>query len=154
MEFQEALARMDKRIRVACQRDRLPGLLPSEVRSEMLECLWRAAQTYEQDKNDSFDAWYFLLWNQHKARHLRSFFAQKRAQGHEVLTNFEMEAFHPLIEGPEASDSTPPSFVAGVVQRRVWAMLAAGYKPSEVRSMLNLSLRRYYGIIHEWRSAW
>ena len=141
---------MGSRLRKACYHDRLPGLLPGEVHAEMLEVLWLAASTYDPERNDSFPAWFYLRWTQHKSRYLRDFFALKRAAMETVLTDWEAEAFHPTVPGPDDLFSTPP-IDGGDTVNAMWQMIREGYRSNEVRSMLGLSLRAYYSIIHQWR---
>jgi len=122
---------------------RVPGLDPDDVASEMLVVLWKASQTYRPGAT-SFGTYWWSLWLNRRSDLAGSYYARKRV--HAISTDQVPDsAYYDRVE-PEAPVPTT------AVGRLIWKLLAAGEPGTEIRSLTDTSRRRYYDTIQEWRT--
>jgi hypothetical protein len=148
MEFAAVLQVRQQRIAKHANTQRVPGLAPDDVAQELTACLWRAFTTFTGEYSESrFNKYWWSIWLNRKADLIDHFFAGKRAAEITHLEPEELEALAPLVT---VRDVVPcPS--SDPVARAAWFMLQEGYQAQEVRKVLEISLRKFYGIIASWR---
>jgi hypothetical protein len=117
-----------------------------DVISEMLACLWQASSTYDPERPTTFGAYWWSLWLNRKTYYIRLWNAQKRV--HPVLLGEHIvEAGEYAVRLlPEPPPDAPPEAVA------IWVRLALGDERQDVLRDLGISKRRYYDILHSWRT--
>jgi hypothetical protein len=151
---------IDKIVRAG--RQRVPGMTKDEIKAEMIESLWNARMTYDRDLGVTFEAYWWSIWLHRKADLIKYSLRAKRDVRREILHGddwFADAEDEDVVERlpilwPVVADNNsipePPTTVP--VERRVWCLLAVGATRQEVLALCDLPKRRYYQIIHGWRT--
>lgn len=145
MSFAEAYEAYAQDIRTSALSQKVPGLDYDDVVSEMSICLWVATETYKAGSRTSFGSYWWSLWLNRRSDIAGAYHAGKRV--HPILTD------EPLVEGSYVAPEAPePPTGACAQDRVVWELLAAGDTATEVIADVELTRRRYYGIVGGWRN--
>jgi DNA-directed RNA polymerase specialized sigma24 family protein len=142
MDFDTAWAMYGPEIGRIALRQRVPGLDPDDVASEMSICLWRACRTFRPGATP-FGTYWWSLWLNRRSDIADAHYALKRVHGIPTDTLPERAYDDALFPMPPTKDEL------GVA---VWGALAAGDTPKEVQDDHGLSRRRYYDIIRGWQT--
>lgn len=145
MDFSDVYRRYSDDIRVTALSQRVPGLDYDDVVSEMTACLWKAWTTFDPHKGTTFGAYWWSTWLNRRTNITVAAYRQKRPKT--VL------AGEYIPEGRYLMDLLPhPPSGSTRKARKVWVLLAAGMKPSEVMEEVGMSRRTYYDLIRSWRN--
>jgi hypothetical protein len=129
-------------------RQPLPGLSYEERCAEIQLMLWRAYETW--DGRQAFDAFVPMVWHRTKYNIIRLWVRKlERVQ----LTDFYDDALTKTF----ADVMIPQCPLSDPLIQKIWALLALGFsprnKPPNILSILDISLRSYYGAIEQLRTA-
>src|SRR5574343_1155103 len=150
-DFAAEYARRKNEIDRLAHTQRVPGLDRDEVRAELLQALWRAFQAYDPGKGTTLGQLWWAVWMNRKVDLIAAFFAAKSPGPYTTTTDADfwtevLDTMHPFIDLADLCPSTDRT------ERAVWALLCQGFTGIEVRSVLGLSVRRFYAIIDRWRT--
>lgn len=128
---------------------RVIGMEPGDVESELTECLWKAMQTYNPDSGLTLGQYWWSIWMHRKADLITAHFAKKclhaLPMSPEDIEDLG-EALAPLVSVGDMCPSFDP------IERVVWWMLSGGATGLEVRKLLSISWRTFYRILEGWRT--
>lgn len=142
MDFDTAWATYEGQIRRTSLTQRVPGLDPDDVASEMAICLWRATKTYTPGATP-FGSYWWSLWLNRRSDIADAHYALKRVHGIPTEHLPEHTYEDALFPMPPTRDAL------GIA---VWGALAGGDTAKEVQDDHGLTRRRYYDIIARWRT--
>lgn len=124
----------------------IPGMTRDEVLSEMRIALWKAYTSYDADKNDNFDAYWWRVWMNHKSHLIEAFFRIKRR----MLVPVEPNDLD-VLSGAYGFKLGPECPVQDGFLRRVWDLIAQGATRIDIQAMLNIDKRQYDAAIEDLR---
>ena len=133
-------------IRATAHSQSIPGLDYDDVVSEMLICLWKAANTYEYAEGTPFASYWWSLWLNRKYTLTRDFSREKRIQPVLVEDTQSLDRSvtdHHLPPAPLSADDQ---------ERLIWDLLAVGCNATEVQREAEVSKRTYYRTIQSWQT--
>lgn len=142
MDFDTAWPAYEQQIRRLSVTQRVPGLDPDDVASEMAICLWKATNTYRAGTGP-FGTYWWSLWLNRRSDIAAAHHAIKRVHG--IPTDVLPERAYQQVLFPMPPTKDP-------LGRAVWGALAGGDTPKEVQRDHDLTRRRYYEIIRQWRT--
>lgn len=145
-DFDEVVRDYRGYIRTVAASQRLPGMDYDDVVSEMLHCLWKCHQTWDEELNPSFKNYWWRVWSNRRANILRD--ASRRIQpiytddysSLEDLTAYDLEV---LPEPPVGSSEQ---------ERALWFLIASGYQRKDIFALLRMSEWKYRNAMRKWRS--
>lgn len=147
MDFTAAFGLYRDEINLLSTRQGIPGMDADDVANEMLVCLWKACQTYDPQHGITFGAYWWSVWTNRKINLLASYHAPSRPRA--VLVP------DPAVLDRRTCDvRLPPEPPAGAssLERVVWELLASGERGTSVRTLTEMSKRRYYDLLRTWRT--
>jgi DNA-directed RNA polymerase specialized sigma24 family protein len=163
-EFNDLVEAWEPKLDTHARSQRVPGLDRDEVKAEMLECLWRAVVTFDEAQGVTLEPYWWRIWINRKGDLIARHFATKRRaaviSGDMTWVAELADDLYPLLRdmagrtSAESLQKAPECPLSDSMTKKVWTLLAAGFQAQEVRVMLELSLRRYYRIIHALRTVY
>lgn len=120
---------------------------PDDVMSEMLLTLMKAHETFDEDSGLDIGQYWWSIWKRHRSNLVRNYYRIKRAQ----LVPIEDWTLDQLAGSFEDS-SLPECPVDNELHRKCWHLLAIGFRASEVRKYLHLSVRKWYTVVSRWKT--
>lgn len=155
LDEHEVIAEFDDEIiRLSRRSQRVPGLLPDDVAQEMRAALLKAIRTYDEDSGLSIGQYWWAVWTRAKANLLKAHFAKKRPEliptDDADLSNLVDELW-PLLPADFGRVDIPCP-TTDETDNRCWKMLAAGFTGKEIRTILQISTRRWYAMIEVWKT--
>lgn len=131
----------DQIARLSCVQ-RIPEMEPEDVENEMTVMLWKAVDTHD-DAKGPFGTYWWSLWLNRRSDLSKSYYAVKRVHGLPTGTVPDQSYAQKVFPLPPKTDA---------LGRRVWGAIANGDTTAEVRRDQELSRRRFYQLIHSWRT--
>lgn len=126
----------------------VPGMEPEDVASEMMVALWKASQSYNPRGRLSFGQWWWTVWLNRRSDLAGIYHATKRI--HPVPVE---DAVLSAFDKPDSSLAPFPRCPSDdPLDRNVWRLLAEGHNAREVITYTAITRRRYYAMIHRWRT--
>lgn len=148
MDFEKVYAKYAPEISLLAKSQRVPGLDPEDIASEMTVALWKATTSYQPDSGLSFGQWWWSLWLNRRSDLSEAFYASKRIHP----TPMDPQAARDALEAEDRVVVLPPCPSDDVLDNVIWRMLAQGSTATEVMTFTEISKRAYYSTIHEWRT--
>lgn len=148
MDFEEVYARYVPEIRLLSKTQRVPGLDPDDVASEMTVALWKASTTYQEGSTLSFGQWWWSVWLNRRSDLSEAFYAAKRVHAVPV----DQTHWKGYLDKEDVVTVLPPCPSDAVLDQIIWRMLAEGAPATEVMSYTEISKRAYYATIRGWRT--
>lgn len=140
--------RSDEIIRLS-HTQRVIGMEPGDVASELTECLWKAFSTFRPTDGLTLGQYWWSIWMNRKADLITAYFAKKRLHAMPMSPQDIAdlgEALAPLVTVGDLCPTADPT------ERVVWWMLSTGVTGLEVRELLRISWRTFYRILDGWRT--
>lgn len=128
---------------------RVPGWTTEDVEAELMFCLWIAFRKFDPSRHPDIGVYWWSIWLNHRASHVRRWNAQKRAAAELPFDPHELIQMCPTMVPDHLLD--PPPDINDETAKVAWALLSLGYIPSEVQAHLGLNNRRYYALIDSLR---
>lgn len=155
--FEALYERLSPQIDRTLWSQRIRGLDIEEVRSFMVEQLWKAWETFDPSKGDehlTVEKYWWRLWQNKKSKILRDLAAGIRAGDKDRVFEPDDPDLSPFRFIPDESLAPiPPCPVDTDDHRYVWQMLALGYTAVEIRRVAGWTRTDYDEVMADLRQA-
>lgn len=143
MNFEDAYVQMHEEIRKLSFTQRIPDMDREDVESEMLICLWKAAEAHDPNQAPIGGLWW-RVWSNRRKDLLAAYYRAKRVHG--IPFEFVPET------GCTDPTGVPLPFPMTPTQYGVWTGLSRGDRAREVQEDLGLTRRAYERTIQSFRT--